>query len=331
MALSGGNAAFGCFDEHNRTLNIEAVKSTPWRGVHDVHHGPVLTSGAGDMLIASWMTTTSAGAWGVSWCGGCSCRRARPSRSRSSARICGRSSWSTSTGVADRLRALAEHGRGVRARPARVLDVPGRARAGLGSGRGEELGEFAAWARRPAENVVVLAEEAARLSARTVNRMLSGVVGFYEFQARRGSTLAQDLVVKTRRAAAATSRFCTGSRAAARAGGRCGCPSASAAEDAVAGAGGGGDRLPGAAARPVPVRAVGVDGDADRPGAGAAPRGRGGVGAADRDPRARGRAAAGAQQGRREGGGAGRGRADAAVERLHARGVPAIWTATSCS
>ncbi len=47
-----------------------------------------------------------------------------------------------------------------------------------------ELGEFAAWARRPAANVVVLAEESARLSARTVNRMLSGVVGFYEFQAR---------------------------------------------------------------------------------------------------------------------------------------------------
>jgi integrase/recombinase XerD len=61
-----------------------------------------------------------------------------------------------------------------------------------------ELGEFAAWARRPAANVVVLAEESARLSARTVNRMLSGVVGFYEFQGRRGSTLAKDLVVKTR-------------------------------------------------------------------------------------------------------------------------------------
>jgi site-specific recombinase XerD len=61
-----------------------------------------------------------------------------------------------------------------------------------------ELAEFAAWARRPAENVVVLADEAARLSPRTVNRMLSGVVGFYEFQARRGSTLARDLVVKTR-------------------------------------------------------------------------------------------------------------------------------------
>ena len=61
-----------------------------------------------------------------------------------------------------------------------------------------ELGEFAAWARRPAANVVVLADEAARLSARTVNRMLSGVIGFDDFQARRGSTLAQDLVVKTR-------------------------------------------------------------------------------------------------------------------------------------
>ena len=61
-----------------------------------------------------------------------------------------------------------------------------------------ELAEFAAWARRPAENVVVLAEEAARLSASTVNRMLSGVVGFYEFQARRGSTLAKHLIVQTR-------------------------------------------------------------------------------------------------------------------------------------
>ena len=61
-----------------------------------------------------------------------------------------------------------------------------------------ELGEFAAWARRPAENVVVLGDQSARLSAGTVNRMLSGVVGFYELQARRGSTLAKDLVVKIR-------------------------------------------------------------------------------------------------------------------------------------
>ena len=43
------------------------------------------------------------------------------------------------------------------------------------------LGEFAAWARRPAANVVVLHEQAARRSAKTVNRMLTSVVGFYEF------------------------------------------------------------------------------------------------------------------------------------------------------
>ncbi len=83
------------------------------------------------------------------------------------------------------------------------------------------LGEFAAWARRPAANVVVLAEEAARLSARTVNRMLSGVVGFYEFQARRGSTLAQDLVVKTRSGRGGYKPFLHGDRVveAARPGG----------------------------------------------------------------------------------------------------------------
>jgi integrase/recombinase XerD len=61
-----------------------------------------------------------------------------------------------------------------------------------------ELAEFAVWARRPARNVVVLADEAARLSPKTVNRMLTGVVGFYELQARRGNKLAESLVVKTR-------------------------------------------------------------------------------------------------------------------------------------
>jgi integrase/recombinase XerD len=61
-----------------------------------------------------------------------------------------------------------------------------------------EIAEFAAWARRPAKNVVVLADEAARLSPKTVNRMLTAVVGFYELQARHGSTVANDLVVKTR-------------------------------------------------------------------------------------------------------------------------------------
>ena len=53
-------------------------------------------------------------------------------------------------------------------------------------------------ARRPAENVIVLSESAARRSASTVNRMLAAVVAFYEFQGRRGHTLARDLVVQTR-------------------------------------------------------------------------------------------------------------------------------------
>jgi hypothetical protein len=61
-----------------------------------------------------------------------------------------------------------------------------------------ELAEFAAWARRPARNVVVLADESSRLSPRTVNRMLTGVVGFYELQARHGNQLAEQLVVRTR-------------------------------------------------------------------------------------------------------------------------------------
>ena len=58
-----------------------------------------------------------------------------------------------------------------------------------------ELAEFAAWARRPASNVVVLVDEAARLSPKTVNRMLTAVVGFYELQGRRGHTLARELVM----------------------------------------------------------------------------------------------------------------------------------------
>jgi len=60
------------------------------------------------------------------------------------------------------------------------------------------LGEFAAWARRPAENVLVLSEQAARRSAATVNRMLAAIVSFYEFHARHGNDLARDLVVRTR-------------------------------------------------------------------------------------------------------------------------------------
>jgi Phage integrase, N-terminal SAM-like domain len=39
-----------------------------------------------------------------------------------------------------------------------------------------EIGEFAAWARRPASNVIVLSDAVARRSARSVNRMLTAVV-----------------------------------------------------------------------------------------------------------------------------------------------------------
>jgi integrase/recombinase XerD len=60
------------------------------------------------------------------------------------------------------------------------------------------LGEFAAWARRPAENVLVLSEQAAKRSASTVNRMLAAIMSFYEFHGRRGNELARDLVVRTR-------------------------------------------------------------------------------------------------------------------------------------
>jgi len=63
-------------------VGLDRFKFTRSRGVHDVSHGPVLTSGAGDMLIASWMTATFAGATGRMWCGGCSCRNARASRLR---------------------------------------------------------------------------------------------------------------------------------------------------------------------------------------------------------------------------------------------------------
>jgi integrase/recombinase XerD len=38
------------------------------------------------------------------------------------------------------------------------------------------LGEFAAWARRPAPNALVLSEQAAKRWASTVNRMLAGVM-----------------------------------------------------------------------------------------------------------------------------------------------------------
>jgi integrase/recombinase XerD len=57
----------------------------------------------------------------------------------------------------------------------------------------EQLGWFAEWLRRPVENVVLLQGAVPARSARTVNRMLSAVAGFYEFHGRRGERLRLDL------------------------------------------------------------------------------------------------------------------------------------------
>lgn len=62
----------------------------------------------------------------------------------------------------------------------------------------ERLGQFTAWLRQPADNVVVLASGRPRRSTRTVNRMLTAVFGFYDFHARHGVEFAKVLMDQTR-------------------------------------------------------------------------------------------------------------------------------------
>ena len=62
----------------------------------------------------------------------------------------------------------------------------------------EMLGEFAAWLRSPAENVIVLEHGTPARAASSVNRTLSAVFGFYEFHARGGVPLARELVARGR-------------------------------------------------------------------------------------------------------------------------------------
>jgi integrase/recombinase XerD len=57
----------------------------------------------------------------------------------------------------------------------------------------ELLGGFTAWLRQPAENVVVLPTGRPHRSAKTVNRVLSAVAGFYEYHARNGVEFAREL------------------------------------------------------------------------------------------------------------------------------------------
>ena len=58
----------------------------------------------------------------------------------------------------------------------------------------EEVSRFVAWLRSPAENVIVLDATAARRTEATVNRHLSGLFAFYDYQARSGVGLASHLV-----------------------------------------------------------------------------------------------------------------------------------------
>jgi len=58
----------------------------------------------------------------------------------------------------------------------------------------ESLGEFVAWMRRPAANVVVLVGGDARRGRRTVNRALSAVIGFYEYHERNGQHFASSVI-----------------------------------------------------------------------------------------------------------------------------------------
>ena len=51
----------------------------------------------------------------------------------------------------------------------------------------EELGDFANWLRRPAENVIVLARGESAREASTVNRRLAAVTAFYEFHHRQSA------------------------------------------------------------------------------------------------------------------------------------------------
>lgn len=62
----------------------------------------------------------------------------------------------------------------------------------------QTLADFASWARRPSDNVILLREAKPKRTTSTVNRALTAVVAFYEFQSRQGNTLAKDLVVQTR-------------------------------------------------------------------------------------------------------------------------------------
>lgn len=78
----------------------------------------------------------------------------------------------------------------------------------------ELLGEFCAWLRQPADNVVLLPSARPRRSAATVNRILSAVAGFYGYQARNGLDFARVLSDERRSGRGAFKPFLHGIAAA---------------------------------------------------------------------------------------------------------------------
>lgn len=58
-----------------------------------------------------------------------------------------------------------------------------------------DLADFIVWLRRPAPNVIVLDLSASRRRPRTVNKILSAVSSFYDYQVRNGCEVAARLVV----------------------------------------------------------------------------------------------------------------------------------------
>ena len=239
--------------------------------------------------------------------------RSRPRAGRGGRRV---------LGVVDADRALAEHGRGVRARPEGVLVVSRLAWRVVGRGDGRGVGRVrgvgapAGRQRRRVERGCGAPLGAHREPDADGGRRLLRVPRAARQLARARAGGADARRPRRLQAVSARDRALSAARpggAAARA--------AAAAAHAEPRAGGGGDRRAAAAARPVVVRAAGEHGDADRPGAEPAPRGRRLVGAADRDRAAPGEPRAGAQQGRRARLGAGAGRADPAVVGLPAQRV----------
>lgn len=58
-----------------------------------------------------------------------------------------------------------------------------------------DLADFIVWLRRPAPNVIVLDLSASCRKPRTVNKILSAVSSFYDYQVRNGCEVAARLVV----------------------------------------------------------------------------------------------------------------------------------------